>query len=511
MKQLKIINKSLIGLIVILIFFFLVGITYSYFLADITGSETETTLISESGKLDIVFDGGPTITSAGFFPSSEPFATKNFTVTGTSTAEEGFIGYRLLLIIDENTFSTGAISYTLTSTTSGNGQPLQSTEDYKSLYTFSGYLGTGFFEGIAAGATHNYSLKFYFLDTDTDQTADMEKSIKAHVQIEKYIDPCNYQECPGLGGAILAQGDGAAAIEAKGTPDFSVINGTSGLYAADDNYTVNGHKSYYYRGKKSELNNNLIWGGFQWKIVRINGDGSVRLVYNGTELQFNTNKTVNVNGTDTQLTGTHAWNETNRNDNKYLGYMYGGANGVASKSCNGSISTAATYNETDTNIKTVLDTWYNTNISGKPFASEVVDNLFCNDRSKSSGLGYGTYTTSYAAYNRLPQTPTLMCGQQNDQFTTSVDSEIGNGNLTNPVGLLSADEAAMAGLVDYQENSTNYLYTNQEWWSLSPSGMYSNGIAYVWYGCSCGGLHEGYVDYPFPVCGRQFPSTPTSK
>ena len=67
---------------------------------------------------------------------------------------------------------------------------------------------------------------------------------------------CNvYFNEPTLRDKILAQGGGAATIVAKATPDFSVINGTSGLYAADDEYG----KSYYYRGEKTLLNNNLIW------------------------------------------------------------------------------------------------------------------------------------------------------------------------------------------------------------------------------------------------------------
>ena len=417
MKQLKIINKSLIGLIVILIFFFLVGITYSYFLADIIDSETETTLTSESGRLDIKYNGGSIINESGFAPSSVPFATKEFSLKANSNIKDALMGYRIFLIIDKNTFSTGAISYTLTSTTSGNGQPLQSTEDYKSLYTFSGYLGTGYFEGLAIDAIHTYELKLYFLDTDTNQTADMEKSIKTHVEVENYIDPCNYQECPGLGEAILAQEadgevDGATVIETKDTPDFDEINGESGLYAAEDNYTVNGHKSYYYRGLKDELNNNLIWGGFQWKIVRINGDGSVRLVYNGTELQFNKNGTVNTTGTNTQI-GTSVFNETNCDDAKYVGYMYGGANGSASTSRNGSIPTAATFNQTSNTIKDVLDNWYKTNIADRPFEFDVANNLFCNDRrlqsevgGSSTGEGHGKSVTIYAPAYRLEKSNT---------------------------------------------------------------------------------------------------------
>ncbi len=92
-----------------------------------------------------------------------------------------------------------------------------------------------------------------------------------------------------LNDKILAQGSGASAIEAKGPPDFESYTVTSGLYAALDEYGT----SYYYRGKATELNNNLIWGERQWKIIRINGDGSIRLIYNGTEANFNYYEAVN--------------------------------------------------------------------------------------------------------------------------------------------------------------------------------------------------------------------------
>ena len=257
----------------------------------------------------------------------------------------------------------------------------------------------------------------------------------------------------------------------------------TGLYAAEDEYGT----SYYYRGDKEKLNNNLIWGGFQWKIVRINGDGSIKVVYNGTQAQFSRNGTVNT-GANTQI-GTAYWNTTNNNDAKYVGYMYGGLNGDESTQRDGIESTAATYNQTNTNIKTVLENWYKTNIFDKGFESQVADNLFCNDRQlrsdpgvggESTGPGYGGTTTYYAAQYRLnpTKTPTLKCGLQNDQFTTSVDGEIGNGALTYPVGLLTAYEASMAGLVYVKENETNYLYTDQFWWSFSPFSMDSiNGFA----------------------------------
>ncbi len=285
---------------------------------------------------------------------------------------------------------------------------------------------------------------------------------------------------------ILAKEGGPAVIEAKSTPDFSVINGTSGLYAADDEYG----KSYYFRGEKNLLNNNLIWGEFQWKIVRINGDGSIRLIYNGTESDFNTNGTVNDTGPNTQI-GETEWNTINFNDAKYVGYMYGGANGVTSDS-----REEAILNETSTKIKTVLEEWYQANIFGKPIKSQIIDNIFCNDRELQNGPGYGLINTYYTPNLRLNsnKTPTLKCGLKNDRFTAE-DTIIGNGVLIYPVGLITADEAAMAGFVNGQENTTNYLYTNQDYWTLSPYYVTTEGTAVMFRVYSSGLLSSGTVNY----------------
>ena len=65
-------------------------------------------------------------------------------------------------------------------------------------------------------------------------------------------------------------------IKSKGTPDFSKTATTDeGLFMAEDDEG----ESYYYRGA---VNNNYVsFAGFTWRIIRRNGDGSVRLIYSG--------------------------------------------------------------------------------------------------------------------------------------------------------------------------------------------------------------------------------------
>ena len=213
--------------------------------------------------------------------------------------------------------------------------------------------------------------------------------------------------------------------------------------SAPDDYGT----SYYYRG--AVLNNWVEFARFYWRIVRVNGDGSIRMIYSGTN--------AGTTGTNTQI-GTSAFN-SNNDDNAYIGYMYGATG-------------ASTYTETHTNIndstiKTIVDNWYKTNIEDAGYSSYISDTLFCNDRSFASsntGTGIGTSATYYRLYN---DNKTLKCSQQNDRFTVN-DEATGNGALTYPIALLTGDELALAGSL----NATNYgfyLYTGTTYWTMTPT------------------------------------------
>lgn len=468
MKVIKNINKILKYCIFIVIFFMLVGITYSYFVANITGVETDTTITLDAGKMEIEFDGGNGIEATGLYPSDEAFGTKDFTVTGTSTIEQSEMYYKISLIIDENGISKNAISFTMTSTnTSDNGYIVPAIPDDIYVGTNRIELGVGKFIGDVDGAIHSYQMKFYYYETGNDQSGDINQTFKAHILIENYADPCVSGNC--LKDIILSEAGGPSVIEAKGNPSFAAISSSSdsGLYAMEDEYGT----SYYFRGNNSLLKNNLIFGGFQWKIVRINGDGSIRILYNGTEEEFKQNGTMSGEDDDVYI-DLDKWNEYT-DDIKYVGYMYGGPNGEASKS-----RIEAVTNDTSSNIKIVLDEWYEENILSKTFENKIADNLFCNDRLLSSEVGgynispgYGNFPGEnfYAGYYRLylNKAPTLKCGFINDQFTVT-KKHIGNGALTYPVGLITADEVSIAGLLFDTSNRDNYLYFNYLYWTMTP-------------------------------------------
>ena len=260
------------------------------------------------------------------------------------------------------------------------------------------------------------------------------------------------------------------------TPDFSKVATTNeGMYAADDDYTATtGMKSYYFRGA---VDNNWVKFGkdsngedIYWRIIRINGDGSIRMIYTGTSKPESGTATV-MTGTGTQINATTYKFNSNYNKAQYVGYMYteGQQHG----------------NSTPSTIKQAIENWYaGTTLKDNALISQ--DQIFCNDRSASS-VGASYY---YSAYERLNSNkkPILTCPEESDKFTSKGGS-IGNKTLEYPVGLITADEVAMAGGKWATGNSSYYLYTNQNYWLGSPSYFSSGTYADEFYVNSSGYLY----------------------
>ena len=139
-------------------------------------------------------------------------------------------------------------------------------------------------------------------------------------------------------------------------------------------------------------------------------------------------------------------------------------------------------NANNSTIKTAIDTWYQNNMIS--YTNKLEDTIFCNDRSISALNGWnpdgGATTISlgnylyFNGYNRLYTThqPTLTCTNKNDSFTVN-ETNTGNGKLTYPVGLLTSDEAMLAGMTGGPE-ATNYLNNNTYYWVSSPSCFYDS-------------------------------------
>ena len=321
--------------------------------------------------------------------------------------------------------------------------------------------------------------------------------------------------------------------------DFSLPSSDTngkGLYYTNKN-TEGNEYTYYFRG---DIDNNYVKFGkdkdendLYWRIVRINEDGSVRLIYQGTS--------ATATGDDATI-GTSTFNTGSivGQYNAYVGYMYGliGIFSITSPVCvtydganDKAVNSTATYgakpecekakgvwatteyeathaNVVDSEVKKMLDKWYENNLLN--YSSYIADAGFCNDRSVAStaytwasndtALGDSRNTTYYGAYNRLytNKTPQFACpNADNDLFTTSTSTK-GNKKLTNPIGLITADEVWYAGAITTTNiitpNKTHYLYTGAIYWTMSPWG-FVDASAVEWDLESRGYLNTFYVGH----------------
>ena len=251
-------------------------------------------------------------------------------------------------------------------------------------------------------------------------------------------------------------------IKGKSIPTFSTVATTNeGMFAANDNQGT----SYYFRGA---VNNNWIKYGkdssnkdIYWRIIRINGDNSIRMIYSGT--------TAPTSSTSVVMTGAgsaidRSVYNSGTNYAEYVGYMY--QRGYQRNNTNNST------------IKTKIDNWFaGTSLKND---SNVVDSIFCNDRSTSSS--WSSRPSSNLLYNGHIRNlsysnASLWCENKLDKFTTS--STLGNGSLTYPVGLITIDEVAMAGGHFVTDNRNYYLYTGTFYYTMTPNFFRSTGTAFV--------------------------------
>ena len=231
--------------------------------------------------------------------------------------------------------------------------------------------------------------------------------------------------------------------------DFSVAftesNNGDTIYKA---YGQDDKETYYFAGNVT--NNYVRLGGYYWRIVRINEDNSVRLIYAGTS----------ANDTGGFINTSQAYNSSNNYNSTYVGYMY---------------TTSQQHGlNTNSSIKSVVDTWYQANLLPNYDGYISKTAIYCNDRTIGSGSWTATGSAfNYAAYARLKasKSPTYICSNEADRFTAS--ETVGNGALTYPIGLITADEVAYAGGVFRSVNSSYYIAQNASsgsytWWTMSP-------------------------------------------
>ena len=438
------------------------SVTLAYFTAQIIGKGKNVTI--NSADLKIIFtDSDGAISGSNIEPGWSD--TKTFTIENRSNET-----YKYNIVIQDlvNTFVTkGYLQYKITSTNGGYNMaefkdvPKSSAPKDKILaYSVS----------IPVGVTQSYTVEFkYANDESVDQSDDMGKKLSGKLFITEGT------EQPTLLSQILKDNP---TIQTRTDFDTTFTETNTGtLYKATESIAGNTPKDVYYFAGDAK-NNWVKFGGFYWRIIRTNYDGSIRLLYSGTS-----------HNTTEGYIGESAFNTT-RNDPMYVGYMYGTTGSLENNRLN----------TNDSTIKTYVDNWYKNNLTAytKYLSNDAV---YCNDRELASGSTYNTGNTKfyYASYGRLDtnKTPTYYCTNIKDAFSGS-NSE---AKLTYPIGLMTIDEIAYAGgksdtslaspyawyyLNSAGESITRWTY----WWALSPNNWDGSGSK-VWF--VFGSFSPGYL------------------
>ena len=431
------------------------SVTLAYFTAQIIGKGKDVSV--SSADLKIIFtDSDGNIEGNDITPGWSN--SKTFTVKNESNET-----YKYNIVIQNliNTFVTnGYLQYKITST--NNGYNMTEFKDVPKSETATDTI-LAYSVSIPVGVTQSYTIEFkYANDESVDQSEDMGKTLSGKLFItEGTINIYAGYEKGTLGYQIM--GDNITSLTRTDFDTTFTETNTGTLYKATESIAGNTPKDVYYFAGDAK-NNWVKFGGFYWRIIRTNYDGSIRLLYSGTS-----------HNTTEGYIGKSAFNST-YNDPMYVGYMYGTTGSLESNRLN----------TNDSTIKTYIDKWYNKNLSSysKYISTEAV---YCNDRTEQTA---GTYSKSstfyYAPRGRLVtnKTPTYNCTNIKDAFS-GINSE---AKLTYPIGLMTADEVSFAGGV-YDTKAETWYYKNSAgesitgdtwWWLLSPDDWTGSG-SIVWY------------------------------
>ena len=534
-------SKMIIFYVFCLCFIGLIGISAAFF-TSLTPSESGSTIVAKGGQMNVVYDNkSANISVSNIYPREEAWVTKKFQVIGNNTTDL-LMFYKVKMVIDNNEFGLD-LSYTLTGTNIANsGATIHNVINSANIGSTDVTFGTGY-HVKGTGNVHEYTLQIFLKprntgdDSSDNQNYGQEANFAAHLVIE--IDgtsttssPSNWDDAGSntLLAGIKKNYASPSATLTNPITDASASN-EAVMSLTPDDYGI----SYYFRGNIQ--NNYVSFAGMCWRIVRITGDGSIKLALydyssasctnTGDDLAF-----ARYNG-DTYTTG---FNEK-YNDNAYIGVMYGTPN---------SNTYAATHaNINKSTILQNLETWYKSKLAS--YTEKLADTIWCNDKStvknvtanmfqsengvlnKQSmvygGLGYKKEMSIYGATarnmgftqkgstNTYGTGPSLICPKDNDggnlsKFTVN-DTVNGNGNLDYKIGLLTVDEMVLAGLAlhqtyinnNYDENTvTSYLRsnTNNLYWTLSPFYFYFD-FDCVWRARGDGDLSGEIVGYSYAL------------
>ena len=444
---------------IVLVSLILIGLTYAYFLTKITGN-TNTKSISVS-TANLVLEYGENTNVVQGISNAEPgySVEKIFTATnkGNSTVTYGAALESIvngLTRQEDLVYTLTCTSYlkegfslasngTITGTVDGTCSGVRTEKQFPSTSTMS-VMTTN---TIDTTHTHAYKLTVTYKEMGIDQSTDMNKAFSAKVNIvdltKLTVDNQYSDNKKSLAYNIIEN----ARTSANGTvytPNISaesmvgkyVSNNDKLLSTAVDDIGI----SYYFRG--NPIDTYVNYAGMCWNIVRIEGDGSVKIAL-ASEKNCSTSNLSTTSGFATDgvagVQGTAL--------SAHYGYKI-----VDSKKINDYINSAADATE---NVRTKLNEWLERKITNESDKSLLKNDTWCigdltNGYDKSGNikgnisdlinkLDFSSSTNDFrfAPGNRydVTKTPTYKCE------TTGVEGE----KDINKVGLLTIDELVYAG------------------------------------------------------------------
>ena len=434
-------NKKSITILVVCLIVSVLSVSLAFFSAGIIGNGKNVSVNAK--ELTINFDNNNEIASGIIEPGWS--SANTFSVTNKSKTN---FTYDIVLKNYKNTTKTnGYLVYKITST---NGYNMT---EYKDMpkdgeNTYDLVIARGITIEPGSSNKQNYTLEIKYLDSTEDQSIDMGSIVTGSLYIVESTTNENNPYTKGTLGYQIMEDNSNIKTRTDFSTTYTDVNiGT--MYKAKENNT----DVYYFAG--DARNNWVKFGGYYWRIIRTNSDGSIRLLYHGTSPE-----TQNAYIGDSEI----AFNE-NYNDSMYVGYKYGTSGSLENNRSN----------TNDSTIKKTIDAWYKDNLVNytKYLSTSAV---YCNDRE----LGSGTYSATgdkfyYVGYTRLGanKNPSYNCTNEYDAFSVNNTK----AQLTYPIALMTADEISYAGGV-WTKNAATWYYLNSkgnasikngqnEWWLLS--------------------------------------------
>ena len=434
-------NKKSITILVVCLIVSVMSVSLAFFSARIIGNGKNVSVNAK--ELTINFDNNNEIASGIIEPGWS--SANTFSITNKSKTN---FTYDIVLKNYKNTTKTnGYLVYKITST---NGYNMI---EYKDMpkdgeNTYDLVIARGITIEPGSSNKQSYTLEIKYLDSSEDQSIDMGSTVTGSLYIVESTTNENNQYTKGTLGYQIMEDNSNIKERTDFSKTYTDVNIGTMYKATEDNTDV-----YYFAG--DARNNWVKFGGYYWRIIRTNSDGSIRLLYHGTSPE-----TQNAYIGDSEI----AFNE-NYNDSMYVGYKYGTSGSLENNRSN----------TNDSTIKKTIDAWYKDNLVNytKYLSTSAV---YCNDRE----LGSGTYSATgdkfyYVGYTRLGanKNPSYNCTNEYDAFSVNNTK----AQLTYPIALMTADEISYAGGV-WIKNAATWYYLNSkgnasikngqnEWWLLS--------------------------------------------